>query len=92
MKAKRIEDNKTAKKPGEFSYMTKPTGDICGMSLCGPDGEYGRIYFENHPNAADRQTWKWDGNLESPTLHPSVDMSHYGGWHGWLKSGVLTNA
>ena len=45
-----------------------------------------------------KHTWQWDGNVESPTLHPSINClscnpnnpaEKYAGcgWHGWLQNG-----
>ena len=31
----------------------------------------------------------WDGNVEHPTFHPSVDCSKHGGWHGFIVRGQL---
>ena len=33
--------------------------------------------------------WQWDGNRDSPTLSPSILNPEEGGWHGFLRSGVL---
>lgn len=40
--------------------------------------------------------WQWDGNLDAPTLHPSVDHGHRGPdgqliseWHGWIRAGRM---
>lgn len=30
--------------------------------------------------------WKWDGNVERPTLHPSLDVHDV--WHGYIRAGV----
>ena len=40
--------------------------------------------------------WQWDGNLEAPTLSPSI-LVHENpgwspGWHGWLRAGKLVTA
>ena len=47
-----------------------------------------------HPNNV---TWGWDGNVESPTLTPSILVSVMWGeerqrvfWHGYLKAGVFS--
>lgn len=37
------------------------------------------------PNA-----WLWDGNRESPTISPSVDV--VGVWHGFIRNGKLETA
>lgn len=34
--------------------------------------------------------WLWDGNRESPTITPSIDIK--GIWHGWLTAGKLITA
>lgn len=31
-------------------------------------------------------TWSWDGNVEKPTLSPSINVP--GKWHGYIKNGV----
>lgn len=33
----------------------------------------------------------WDGNIEEPTLHPSLDrtIEGAGGWHGWFRRGNI---
>lgn len=82
---------------GSFTYLydyndhTKIRGMIytcpCGC------GRQGSLSFRP-PSEDDikykRATWDWDGNIEQPTLHPSIH--HVGHWHGWLKSGVFTDA
>ena len=34
--------------------------------------------------------WGWDGNIESPTITPSINV--IGRWHGWLRNGILETA
>lgn len=34
------------------------------------------------------QSWEFDGNVEAPTLRPSIN--HVGCWHGWLTAGQFT--
>lgn len=55
------------------------------------------------PNFVDRATpddlcvWQWDGNLDQPTIHPSInciaekDGKPTGGcgWHGFITAGVM---
>jgi Family of unknown function (DUF6527) len=36
------------------------------------------------------KAWLWDGDLEKPTLSPSIFVNPPHGWHGWLVKGVLT--
>ncbi len=42
----------------------------------------------------DGPSWGWDGNIEKPTLQPSVfhdphnpASPHH--WHGWIRAGVM---
>lgn len=30
----------------------------------------------------------WNGDLESPTFHPSISVPNLG-WHGWIREGDL---
>lgn len=32
-------------------------------------------------------SWDWDGNVEHPTLMPSVHT--HGHWHGWFRKGRM---
>ena len=55
----------------------------CG---CGDDGYLPfrgihLMHIDEHPS------WIWDGNIESPTLTPSILRRGGCGWHGWLKAG-----
>ena len=34
--------------------------------------------------------WRWNGDLEQPTLHPSIDTC--GVWHGHVRAGRLEEA
>jgi hypothetical protein len=40
------------------------------------------------PNAAG-QHWGWDGNVERPTLTPSINWVDH--WHGYLCAGELVS-
>lgn len=57
-------------------YMTTPGGERCQIAIAP----------ECHDGA---EGWAWDGNLDAPTLTPSID----GGadsWHGWVRAGEMT--
>jgi hypothetical protein len=76
--------------PGEMERW----GDFCFSNP-------GRVYFyiciwlpmESGPDALRIQkaspggprVWEWDGNIEKPTLTPSIHA--LGLWHGYLKAG-----
>lgn len=84
-----------AKRLAEGSYG--PTTDAA-------TGELIRIYPEHagptpqHPSgnwAAPGPVNGWDGNVDAPTLRPSIFVgggSAHPGWHGWLTAGKLSHA
>lgn len=38
-------------------------------------------------NQEKGSSWEWDGDIESPTLKPSILRKSGCGWHGYLTSG-----
>ena len=34
----------------------------------------------------------WDGNIKSPTFHPSIWLGDRKGWHGYIQDGDLVDA
>lgn len=62
-------------------YLVEPGGLRAQMAIA-PEGQSGQ------------PGWDWDGDLDQPTLSPSIDTSDGGDrrWHGWLKKGVLIDA
>ena len=36
--------------------------------------------------------WKWDGNLDEPTLTPSIQRHGACNWHGYLRKGSFESA
>lgn len=57
--------------------------------------EVARIYPAGHAEnnwAAPGPRNGWDGNVERPTLHPSIWLNDRRGWHGWIKGGDLETA
>lgn len=70
--------------PGTFAYEAKKRGMIyicpCG---CGAEDYLDfRSIPETHPS------WIWDGNIEKPTLTPSIYRKTACGWHGYLRAGI----
>lgn len=60
---------------GRLAYRCPRTGQPCGEIIIGKD----------HKPAMGCPTWHWDGNLDAPTLTPSINCLRC--WHGWLKAG-----
>lgn len=82
--------------PGAFAYRYDEDGKIIGLLHWLPGAGYGYLPFRKGPRDPDKSGWKWDGNLERPTLTPSIDakpaLPYKGyagrpGWHGFLKDG-----
>lgn len=46
-----------------------------------------RVYREGQPYPSEGPGWLWDGNVDQPTLSPSIHM--LGDWHGYLEAGAL---
>ena len=60
-----------------------------------PRGEPHLLYVERQPDdwASPGPVKAWDGNLERPTLTPSIQtLPEEGGWHGYLTAGNLVDA
>lgn len=82
--------------PGHFHFYTNQgSDDLAGMLFgcpCGC-GDLKSVDFRGHVER--RPSWEWDGNKDSPTLHPSINilqLDEHGNrcgehWHGWLKNG-----
>ena len=41
----------------------------------------------------DSSVWYWDGNIDKPTLSPSihVNQGQFDEWHGYLREGKVVN-
>ena len=73
-------------------FYVCPNGRRCGVFL-GPQ-------FEARPSKDQPNVWAWDGNLDAPTITPSIDcraLTEEGkpagcGWHGFIRAGMMTTA
>jgi hypothetical protein len=83
-----------ARKPGLFEYFKDSSREYAGMLFICPCGCGDLCAIDFRPKPAP--SWDWDGNVEAPTLTPSVrrivkrrdtgeQKTH---WHGWLRAGV----
>jgi hypothetical protein len=88
VKATRVDDIDEANTPGAFEFFegTKGDGVIHGLVYLCPCGCGHTGVLDFRLPSASRPSWEWDGNLEAPTLTPSVN--HVGHWHGYLRNGV----
>ena len=84
--------------PEEFGYALKPG---CGFNPAGVDsiqfrcrGGKNRICSVDvtlgpavEADAQGKRRWQWDGNMEAPTLVPSIGCDAKCGWHGHITAG-----
>jgi hypothetical protein len=99
------------KAPGEYrfeamNYSPAPPpgpGQVGRLSFGCPrgTGHCGAVVIGNGHKPPGEKTWRWDGNVEAPTLTPSINcLAHdpkdasvkYAGcgWHAHLTAGVFT--
>lgn len=75
--------------PGQFEIETSAKGQRRFWFVCpGPCKTIAPIALRPVVDGSS-QSWDFDGNMEAPTLHPSIN--HVGCWHGWLKAGEFTS-
>ena len=76
---------RAAKLPGSF-FITE-TAETRWFWICCPsgNGDFDRLCVGDKFKPGTSPSWSWDGSLDNPTLHPSVNRQ--GVWHGWLKGG-----
>lgn len=91
VKAQRFDDiDDVRKQPGAFEYYKSGDRYPAGMIFSCPCGCGRQRSLQFRPaDEPERASWQWDGNVESPTLQPSVHWR--GHWHGWLRNGVWTS-
>lgn len=79
-----IEESRIQGYPGATAHMlfVCPKGQRCAV-LMGP-----QPVPRSKPE--DCYTWGWDGNLDRPTLTPSINCVPPGcGWHGHITAEVM---
>lgn len=69
--------------PGAFCWRGEPVGRLMFMCPCGCAKLAGVTVKPVAP-----QGWDWNGNLDKPTLSPSILIDR-GHWHGYLTDGVF---
>lgn len=80
-------DGDPGQEPGAIEFREWHTRDeIAGLGFRCPCG-CGREGYLPFAREGDHPSWEWDGNLEKPTLTPSVLQVGGCRWHGWLRNG-----
>lgn len=75
---------------GDYAFMFGPDGIPHGLVLrCVGCGQETAIPFASHTDHPP--SWTFDGNLECPTLAPSL-MCRCCSAHGWIRQGLWVGA
>lgn len=104
-KARQVLNYDAIKEPGDFAYYVRYGAEIeygttppfVGMIYCCPCGCDSRgslPFIQYRGDGHSNPQWDWDGNVEKPTLKPSIAHSVGDGkggmvehWHGYLTNG-----
>lgn len=80
----------TSLPPGTFAWNGDPPHGIWSVCPCGCGTRTMLPLFREDA----RRGWQWDGNLDAPTLSPSIFHHKSDGphWHGFLTGGYWTQA
>ena len=80
----------TVLRPGDFCWNDETNPEVILIEV--PSVGMCRLQVVKG-DAPRAPVWGWDGNLEQPTLTPSIDIkSGTGAWHGYLQNGKLIPA
>ena len=78
-------------KEGEFCWA--PSEETPERIVLGLPVGVVRLKVVRGPDPGYFQMWGWNGDLERPTLIPSIDSNYGDGewqrWHGYLRDGTL---
>jgi len=89
-----IEDRELSKaQPECYPRNGEPAVTVKLFCAVLPGGTYVDIPLRPVPQT-DRplnggHSWQWDGNLDTPTLTPSINST--GRWHGWVRAGRMVS-
>ena len=77
-------------RPGDFAWSFDSealNGERTYLYVCLPGFlDMSAIEVQRGPARGER-VWGWDGNIDKPTLTPSINAA--GHWHGFLRAGRL---
>ena len=95
-------------RPGDFYFTeydeTKPGWKRIHILLPLKDTDHNLAVLPICPGDKTEPAWRWDGNLDKPTLTPSIDQKKFDGkdekgdpiftriWHGHMVAGNLEAA
>ena len=96
MQGHRVATVDELKQPGDFCFWhIAEDGQSAFMAFkcpCGADQcrkrTHDSIPVRVGAPQPDQHNWGWDGNLDAPTLTPSIHRTGDCGWHGHLQAGM----
>jgi hypothetical protein len=71
--------------PGSWCYLRTPDGQIRNIAMMLPGQTVPQAIDIAPHGTHGRPQWTLSGDLERPTLSPSIHL--VGFWHGWLREG-----
>lgn len=79
-----------------WSYYGDPDGEIGGFhAVCPICFDFGSVSVRPH-KASPSAVWDWNGDMDRPTLYPSVlckmDEHNPCGMHVWVRDGQIVDA
>lgn len=92
VKANRVESFGEMKSPGDFLWTHQgenPDSPIRGLVFRCPCGCGAVPGVSVTGDPTKTPVWDWDGNLDSPTITPSIRILDRCCWHGYLTAGVF---
>jgi hypothetical protein len=80
--------------PGAFKWWRREEGGpptrltfLCPCGCGTPAGV--AVAKDMNDRGGNHPVWQWDGNIEKPTITPSIQIIGGCGWHGYLTAGVF---
>ncbi len=90
MKMKMVDNEDCLEDIGDFCWhITEDGNRVLQLIIPRPGGQCFSEWPINHHNDCGA-TWRWDGNIENPSITPSLNAVHI--WHGFVRDGFLIEA
>ena len=83
VKARNVGDGELSA-PGDYQFRSI-NGEVLGMGFVCPCGCGNESWL---PVTEPGPVWAWDGNVDAPTLTPSI-LNRFCKYHGFLTNGVF---
>ncbi len=74
--------------PNEFAF----TRDMSAIAIPCVGEKFDRCIVRITTASAAHPIWHWDGDLDDPTITPSIGCDKRCGWHGTIIKGELSPA